>query len=97
MSRAVLTANTIEKFDKLADLLEKASKLAREISQGKTKPFAPMISKLERPKSIPKGEEWFWSKEWQKGEREVDEALAKGEYEVFENVDDLIKNLHSHV
>ena len=33
MSRAVLTTETLEKLDKLADFLEKASHLAREISQ----------------------------------------------------------------
>ncbi len=33
---------------------------------------------------------------WQKGEREVNEALAKGEYEEFDIVYDLIANLHRH-
>jgi AbrB family looped-hinge helix DNA binding protein len=30
-------------------------------------------------KLVPKDQEWFWSKEWQKMEKEADEAIAKGE------------------
>jgi len=36
---------------------------------------------------------WFWEKEWQKKEREADEALAKGKYKDFDNVEDLIRDL----
>jgi antitoxin component of MazEF toxin-antitoxin module len=28
---------------------------------------------------IPKGQRWFWTDEWQKKEREADEAIARGE------------------
>ncbi|MBK8903098.1 MAG: hypothetical protein IPM53_18050 [Anaerolineaceae bacterium] len=97
MSRAVLTTETREKFDKLADLLEKASRLAREISRGEAKPTEIAIPTLKRPKHVPKDEEWFWSEEWQKGEREVNKALADEDYEIFESADDLIKDLHSHL
>lgn len=97
MSRAVLTTETLEKFDKLADLLEKASRLAREISRGEVKLTKLAIPTLKRPKHIPKDEEWFWSEAWQKGEREANKALANGDYEIFESADDLIKELHSHV
>ena len=48
------------------------------------------------PKSeIDKGDDWFWSKEWQEKEREADEALAQGEYEEFDNVEALIRDLRS--
>lgn len=97
MSRAVLTTETLEKLDKLADFLEKASHLAREISQAKSESNDLTIPKLKRPKHVPKDQEWFWSKEWQKGEREVNKALTNGEYKTFESADDLIKELHSHV
>lgn len=30
-------------------------------------------------KLVPRDQEWFWSKEWQKMEKEADEAIAKGE------------------
>lgn len=48
------------------------------------------------PKAVVDREEaWFWSKEWQEMEREADEALAKGDYKEFDNVEDLIRDLHS--
>ncbi len=40
---------------------------------------------------------WFWTEEWQAKEKEADQAIAKGNYIDFENVDDLINELHSHV
>ncbi|MCB9438384.1 MAG: hypothetical protein H6673_15520 [Anaerolineales bacterium] len=47
------------------------------------------------PKGVPDDQAWFWTPEWQAGEREVDEAYARGEYEVFENVEDALTYLHS--
>ena len=50
-----------------------------------------------KPKHTPKDQAWFWTKEWQKGEREVDEALARGEYKSFDSIDELLADLHAHV
>jgi hypothetical protein len=36
---------------------------------------------------------WFWTKEWQEGERRVDEHLRRGEYEDFDSMDDFIAAL----
>lgn len=63
---------------------------------------AELFGKLRRqaglkPANISSDQAWFWTKEWQQGEREVDEALKNGEYTDFESVDDLISKLHSHV
>jgi AbrB family looped-hinge helix DNA binding protein len=45
--------------------------------------------KLVRPDQA-----WFYTEEWQKGEREADEALAKGEVVgPFENIKDALKAL----
>lgn len=39
---------------------------------------------------------WFWTKEWQEGEREVDEDIREGRVSgPFNNVDDLMKHLES--
>ncbi|MGB2762548.1 MAG: hypothetical protein WBC21_03350 [Minisyncoccales bacterium] len=46
-------------------------------------------------KVIPKSQEWFWTKEWQKKEKEADQELARGEYKEFKNVKDLLKDIHS--
>jgi antitoxin PrlF len=42
---------------------------------------------------VPKDQRWFWTPEWQAKEREVDEALARGDYKVADSVDDLLKEL----
>jgi predicted transcriptional regulator len=36
------------------------------------------VPHLEKPRKIPKDQAWFWSKEWQKGEQEANEAILKG-------------------
>ena len=45
-------------------------------------------------KLIPKDQAWFWTKEWQKGEREADEAIRKGDLMgPFSNIKDALKAL----
>ncbi len=95
--QVIVPMTTLEKFNRLADFLEKASQLAREIGQGKVATFRPSIPELKRPKFVPKDEEWFWSDEWQTGERQANEDLKAGRYAVFESAGKLIEDLHSHV
>jgi hypothetical protein len=83
----ILSPETQQKFAKLADYLEQASRLARDLS--KAKPFEPPIPSLKRPKHVPADQAWFWSEEWQSGEREVNEALKRGDYEVFDSMEEL--------
>ena len=44
---------------------------------------------------IPKDQAWFWSQRWQALEREADRALAQGDYDEFEDVDEAITWLHA--
>jgi antitoxin MazE len=45
-------------------------------------------------KLVPKDQAWFWSKEWQKMEKEADEAIAKGEtIGPFSKASDVVKAL----
>lgn len=44
---------------------------------------------------ITKEQKWWWTEEWQAGERDADRALKEGKTKEFENVDDLIKDLDS--
>ncbi len=45
-------------------------------------------------KLISKDQAWFWTKEWQKKEKEADEAIARGEIsEPFEKAEKLTKRL----
>ncbi|MCI0558959.1 MAG: hypothetical protein MN733_10720 [Nitrososphaera sp.] len=89
--QVLISSKTLEKLDKLASLLEQASRLARDISRRGEKPFEPTIPELKRPKRIPKDEEWFWSKEWQKGEREANKDLAAGRFVEFDDIDGAIQ------
>ena len=41
----------------------------------------------------PKDQLWFWTPEWQAKEREVDEALARGDYKVADSVDAFLRAL----
>lgn len=36
---------------------------------------------------------WFWTEEWQAGEREVDEQVARGEVRDFASTEDLMAYL----
>ncbi len=45
-------------------------------------------------KLIPKDQAWFWTEEWQKGEREADEAILRGDLVgPFSNIKDALKAL----
>jgi AbrB family looped-hinge helix DNA binding protein len=45
-------------------------------------------------KLIPKDQAWFWTEEWQKKEREADEAISRGElFGPFSNMKDALKAL----
>src|SRR5690349_19440982 len=43
--------------------------------------------------SIPRDQLWFWTPEWQAGEREASEQLARGEGEIFESGEDFLADL----
>ncbi|MCF6159482.1 MAG: AbrB/MazE/SpoVT family DNA-binding domain-containing protein [wastewater metagenome] len=46
-------------------------------------------------KLIPKDQQYFYTPEWQKKEKEADSDLARKKRKEFKSVDDLIKELHS--
>lgn len=51
---------------------------------------------LEPKALIPKDQEWYWTEEWQAGEREADEDIKAGRVSPsFDNATDLIKHLRS--
>lgn len=51
---------------------------------------------LEPKALIPKDQEWYWTEEWQAGEREADEDIKAGRLSPsFDNATDAIKYLDS--
>jgi len=45
--------------------------------------------------TVPKDQAWFWTKDWQAAEKEVDEQIKNGKVKSFDNVDDAIRFLDS--
>lgn len=44
-------------------------------------------------KSIPADQAWFWTEEWQAGEREADEQIARGEGTVYLSDEEFLDSL----
>ena len=42
---------------------------------------------------VPADQAWFWTEEWQRREREVDEHVARGEVTVHQSTDDFLAHL----
>jgi hypothetical protein len=42
---------------------------------------------------IDPAQRWFWTEEWQLGERQVEKDLAAGNYEDFDNMDDFFADM----
>lgn len=43
--------------------------------------------------AVPASQKWFWTERWQMMEREVDDAVAAGEIEVFDDAESFLANL----
>ncbi|MGH3505022.1 MAG: AbrB/MazE/SpoVT family DNA-binding domain-containing protein [Nocardioidaceae bacterium] len=48
---------------------------------------------LTGTKTIAADQAWFWTQEWQEGEREASEQVARGEVDRYESVDDFLDSL----
>jgi hypothetical protein len=55
-----------------------------------------MLTDMEettKPTEVPDDEAWFWTAQWQEGEREVDAQLAAGQTTTYDSVEDFIESL----
>ena len=50
---------------------------------------------LKPAKLVDPSQAYFWTKEWQKGERDAEEDIRKGRVKKFKSVKDLLDDLHS--
>ena len=48
---------------------------------------------MQQRKTMTPSQAYFWTKEWQAGEREAEADIRKGRVKAFKNVKQLIKNL----
>jgi AbrB family looped-hinge helix DNA binding protein len=49
---------------------------------------------LIRPKKlIDSAQAWFWSAEWQRGERVAEEDIKKGRTKTYKSIDEMLKGL----
>lgn len=78
-----LPKSIIEKLD-----LQEGDQLELEVNDRGEMKIVPTIQ-------IPKDQAWFWTEEWQKGEREADEDIKTGRVKSFENVNEAIHWLES--
>lgn len=44
-------------------------------------------------KLIPADQAWYWTKEWQEGEKEAEADISAGRVKSFDNMDDLLEDL----
>ena len=44
-------------------------------------------------KLIPADQAWYWTKEWQEGEKEAEADISAERVKSFDNIDDLLKDL----
>lgn len=44
---------------------------------------------------VPAGQAWFWTQEWQEGERRVDEHVMAGETAVSADIDEFVRDLEA--
>lgn len=50
---------------------------------------------LKPAKLIDPSQAYFWTKEWQAGEREAEEGIRKGRVKAFRSVKELLRDLNS--
>jgi hypothetical protein len=92
MSESLPLSLISPKLAELADLLQRASSLARELSLERQL-LRLTIPDLKRPQDIPNDQAWFWTKTWQAGEHEVNQQFQNGEYEVYPDLDSALAAL----
>ena len=57
-----------------------------------------MKSYLKKRISLtPKDQRWFWTREWQKKEREADADIARGRVKEFPSAEDLLEDLRAQL
>lgn len=67
------------------ELVKKVEKLSKEL--------AAVKREVKNAVRISKSQAWFWSKAWQKKEKEADKDIREGKVKSFSSVESLLKDL----
>ncbi|MFA4835687.1 MAG: hypothetical protein WC749_06430 [Dehalococcoidia bacterium] len=51
------------------------------------------MKKIIRKKLVGRSQAYFWTREWQKAEKEADEDIKSGRVENFDSAEELLKDL----
>lgn len=43
--------------------------------------------------AVPADQAWFWTKRWQRMEREVDEQFARGDFDTYDSAEEFVSHL----
>lgn len=68
------------------NIVKRVDKLSKELSAVK--------EEIKKAIKIPKSQAWFWSKAWQRKEKEADKAIKEGRVNTFSSAKDLVDSLH---
>jgi len=85
---------TRKEQETLSKAKEKIEKIQKDIfhSEGLTKEEIKVACKVSL---IDEDQAWWWTEEWQKGEREAEKGIIEGKVKKFSDVEELIKDLRS--
>ncbi len=87
--------NISNKFISLSRIEEKADEkmLIDTTRQSSTSDGYSLVYKNSKLFKVPKADLWFWTKEWQIKENEVEKSLKLGKGKVFDSIEDLFDEL----
>ena len=83
------TLDLVQAFVRRARLASAASE-PLEITPNMASTLADYLSEAL---AVAEDQTWFWTEEWQSGEREAEADLAAGRYQVFDSMEDLLEDL----
>ena len=78
------------------DYIPKSIRKALNIQPGDVLEFTVEGEKvvITPMKTVPADQAWFWTKEWQEGEKEATEDIKKGQVKKFSSMDKLLEDFY---
>lgn len=67
------------------NIVKKVGRLSKELESIK--------KEIKRAVKVPRSQVWFWSRRWQKKEKEADRDIREGRVKSFSSPEELLKDL----